>query len=186
VHDHQRVPTVTLSPDAGTLVLRTGVEGRAARLGHRLHLVVAAWECRAQVEDGVPVSVELRAQLPSLQVVSGDGGLKPLSDKDRLSIRDNALKTLRADRYPEVVFVSSAVQVAARGWSLLGDLTLANATAPVAVDVTTAAAPGGQRLTGRATVRQSLHRVRPFSTMMGALQVSDGVGIELVAVVAGD
>jgi hypothetical protein len=56
----------------------------------------------------------------------------------------------------------------------------------VDVGVTTAPEKGGLRLTGRATVTQSTHRIRPYSAMLGALQVSDRVGIELEAVVPRD
>ncbi|MCU1673260.1 MAG: S-adenosyl-L-methionine-dependent methyltransferase [Frankiales bacterium] len=92
---------MTVGREQGSLLLRTVVEGKAARTGHELTLLVTSWECRTEVDGDTPVSVELRAQLPSLEVLNGEGGVKPLSDRDKRSIKDNALRTLKADRNPQ-------------------------------------------------------------------------------------
>lgn len=175
--------TLAVGPAQGTLLLRTGVEGRAARMGHALTLVVTAWECRTEVDGDLPLAVELRAQLPSLEVVQGDGGARPLSDKDRRSIRTNALKALNADRHPQVLFTSTAVQTSPTGWSLFGDLTINGVTIPLAVDVLVKEVDGGRRITAKAAVVQSDHRITPYSTMLGALQVSDRIAVDLDVVV---
>ncbi len=172
-----QVTTLTTGPAQGTLTLLTGVEGKAARMGHALTIEVAAWECRTDLDGPTPVSVVLTAQLPSIAVIKGEGGVKPVSDKDRRSIKDNALKTLGADKNPGVTFTSTAVQKAGAGWSLLGDLQLNGVTKPLAVDVTIAGEGIGQRITGTARVTQTEHKISPYSGMLGALQVSDEVQI---------
>lgn len=176
--------TLSVGPSQGTLHLRTGVEGRAARMGHRLTLALTAWECRAEVDGDVPVSVQLRATLPSLQVVKGDGGLKPLSDRDRSTIRDNAMKTLRAHAHPDVVFTSTEVKDLPDGWWLLGDLTLHGVTRPTAVQVSVRPSGSAHLVTATSAVAQTAHGITPYSNMLGALQVSDVVAVRLEALVA--
>lgn len=171
------VTTLTTGPGQGSLTLLTGVEGKAARMGHALTIEVAAWECRAVLDGETPLSVTLTAQLPSIVVIKGEGGVKPVSDKDKRSIRDNALKTLGADRNPAVTFTSTAVQKAPNGWSVLGDLQLNGVTRPLAVDVTVHPDGTGQRVTGTARVVQTEHSISPYSGLLGALQVSDEVRV---------
>ncbi|MGB8652394.1 MAG: YceI family protein, partial [Mycobacteriales bacterium] len=168
----------------GSFLLRTGVEGRAARLGHDLTIALTSWECRASLNGDGPVTVELRADLPSLDVVRGDGGLKPLSDKDKRTIRDNALRTLHTVPYPQVVFTSTSVEPTRSGWRVIGDLTLHGVTRQVAVDVAVDdTGEGQQRLTATAAVMQSQHGIRPYSAMLGGLQVKDKVEVRVEAVV---
>ena len=44
--------TTTVGPSEGTLLLKTGVEGRAARLGHALTLRISEWACTATLDGG--------------------------------------------------------------------------------------------------------------------------------------
>lgn len=170
--------TTTVGPSHGSLLLKTGVEGRAARLGHALTLRVSDWECTTTLDGEIPLSVELRAQLPQLEVVKAEGGLKPLSDKDRRSIVDNARKTLKTARHPEAVFTSTAVQPAGAGWSLLGNLSIGGVIRQIAVDV---AISDGQKVAAHTSVVQSHHDLSPYSLMLGALQVRDQVEVHLEA-----
>ncbi|MBC7374639.1 MAG: YceI family protein, partial [Frankiales bacterium] len=79
--------TMTFGPESGTLHLLTGVEGKAARMGHDLVLDLPDWSAEADVTDGVPTAVRLRAGQASSAVKSGTGGAKALADKDRARIR---------------------------------------------------------------------------------------------------
>jgi len=175
--------TVTTGPAQGSLLLRTGVEGKAAKMGHALTIEVKTWECRAEADGDTPVSVELRAQLPSIEVVKGDGGLKPLSDKDKRNILENALSTLGADKNPEAVFTSTSIEKSPEGWALVGDLTLHGTTQPLTVDVAVNGEGAGRRVTATAWIVQTDFGISPYSKMMGALQVSDQVTVHLEAVV---
>ena len=173
-----RMRTATVGPSEGTLLLRTGVEGRAARLGHALTLRISEWVCTATLDGETPLSVELRAQLPHLEVVAAEGGLKPLSDKDKRQIVENARKTLKTARHPEAVFSSTAVQPAATGWSLLGNLSIGGVIRAIAVDV---AVTDGHKVAARTSVVQSHHDLSPYSVMLGAMHVRDQVEVHLEA-----
>lgn len=178
-----KMQTVTTGPDQGSLLLRTGVEGKAAKMGHALTIEVKTWSCRTEIDGDTPVSVELRAQLPSIEVVKGDGGLKPLSDKDKRNIVENALGTMGADKNPEVVFTSDSFEKSPEGWALIGDLNLHGETRPLTVEVAVSGDGTDRRITATAWVVQTDHGISPYSKMMGALQVSDQVTVHLEAVV---
>ena len=173
--------TLTLGPQSGTLTLHTGVEGKAAKLGHDLTIALADWSAQATFDGDVPATVRLRAGLPSLQVVTGEGGVKPVSDKDKQSIRDNALSTLKAAQHPDVTFTSTRVRPTSTGYALDGDLSLAGSTRPATVEVTVVDAGGQWTLSGDGSVVQSEYGVKPYSAMMGALKVRDRVDVRLEA-----
>ncbi|TWS17960.1 hydantoinase B/oxoprolinase family protein [Tsukamurella asaccharolytica] len=65
--------------ESAVLQVRTGVAGRSARLGHRLTLRAGTWTAEATVEDGAPTQLTVTVDAKSLDVVSGGGGLTPLS-----------------------------------------------------------------------------------------------------------
>ncbi len=171
-----------LGPAAGTLRLRTDVEGKAARFGHRLLMEAREWSGRAvSGPDGLSVSV--RAAVPSLVVVSGEGGAKPLSDKDKDTIVATAVELLAGG---DITFASVGVEDRGATLELTGLLTVAGVERPVLWRVATAAAGtgGGTRLTGVLPVVQSAHGVTPYSTMLGALRVKDAVQVEVDVLLA--
>ncbi len=177
-----------LGPAAGTLRLRTDVEGKAARFGHRLLMEAREWSGRAvSGPDGLSVSV--RAAVPSLVVVSGEGGAKPLSDKDKDTIVANAVELLGVG---DITFATVGVEDRGATLELTGLLTVAGVERPVLWRVATASpgaaraagAVGGTRLTGVLPVVQSAHGVTPYSTMLGALRVKDAVQVEVDVLLA--
>lgn len=107
-----RMDTMTIGPEHGDLTLHTGVEGRAAKAGHNLTIRLADWSGTATFDGDEPSSLSFRTALSSLEVVSGEGGVKALSDKDKRTIKDSALESLSAKRHPEVTFESSKVSPA--------------------------------------------------------------------------
>ena len=173
--------TTTFGPASGHLHLLTGVEGKAARMGHDLVLDVADWTAEADLDGDVPTSVRLRAALSTLSVQSGSGGAKALSDKDRTTIRKNALGAMRAVEHPEVVFSSTGVTASGDGFTVSGDLTIAGRTRPAVVQLTVS----GSALTARTSVVQTEYDVEPYSAMLGALRLRDRVDVELVASLPG-
>lgn len=172
------VSLVTVGPGNGSLLLLTGVEGKAARMGHALTLRATDWTCVTTFDGDSPTAVEVRIQLPSLEVVKGEGGVKSLSDKDKRSILDSARKTMKVAKNPEAIFRTTAVQRAGSGWSLLGDLELAGISRQVAVDVTVGE---DRNVVASASVLQSAHGISPYTQMLGALQVRDRVDVRLEA-----
>ena len=77
--------THTIGPSNGSLKVKTGKEGAAAKMGHDLVIGVNSWE--ATVEGGDSPSITLTADPGSLEVIEGSGGAKPLSDKDKGDIK---------------------------------------------------------------------------------------------------
>jgi polyisoprenoid-binding protein YceI len=170
--------SLTVGPAEGQLLLKTTAEGKAARLGHALTLVVHDWQCVAQVTDGKPVSAEVVLQLASLEVLRGEGGAKPLSAGDKKKVLSSAAKTIGSPS--EARFVTTAV---APGWELAGELSLHGVTRPQVVHVTVAQEGTELRITGTATVRQTDHAITPYSQMLGALQVGDEIRVLVEVVV---
>lgn len=66
----------TLDASDGELVLRTGVVGRAARLGHRLTIAMTRWQALVNWSGTDPVAGELVAEVDSFEVMRGEGGVK--------------------------------------------------------------------------------------------------------------
>lgn len=170
---------MTIGPELGSLTLHTGVEGRAAKAGHALTISMNDWSGTVTLEGAEPTAVSFRTPLSSLTVVSGEGGVKPLTDKDRRTIESSALDTLKASRHPEVTFESRSIRSRAGGYDIEGELTIAGTTAPVtaALDV--------QRNGASATVEttvpvvQTAFGIKPYTGLMGGLRVRDRVDVHL-------
>ena len=175
--------SLTIGPDTGTLTLHTGVEGKAAKMGHALTVGLSDWAAEVTLEQGAPTSVTLRAGLASFEVQRGEGGVKPLSDKDKRTIRDSALGSLAADKHPDVTFTSTAVQPRDGGWSIDGQLTVAGVARPTRIDVDLADAGDMLSLSALVPVVQTEHGVKPYSAMMGALKLRDRVDVRVAATV---
>ncbi len=156
----------TIGPSNGSLKVKTGKEGAAAKMGHNLTLNVKAWE--ATVEGGDSPSIKLTADPSSLEVESGEGGAKPLGDKDKKDIKktiDN--KVLGSS---QISFTSSEVTDS----EAKGDLSIAGKSSNVSVPLNVS----GDKISGSITLSQKEFGIKPFSTMMGALKVTDPVTVE--------
>src|SRR5215472_8748029 len=91
--------------DKGRITLRTFRDGLAAQAGHDLTIDIARWSAELVIADDLtPVSLTVTADLGSLVVREGTGGLKPLTDRDRREIAVTARKVLSTDRFPQAVF----------------------------------------------------------------------------------
>ena len=172
-----------VGPADGSLTLHTGVAGSAARIGHSLVLVVDKWSATVALNRESPRSVRLSADLTSLRVESGSGGIKPLSDGDREAIRANALRALHAEQHPQVSFETSSIRAQGHGIAVEGPLTVAGSTCPLATVVALHRATGTVRAHGAVTVLQSEFGVTPYSAMLGQLRVADEVRVEFEATV---
>ena len=105
----------------------------------------------------------------------GTGGMQALGDDDVANIHqtidDEVL--MRQD----ITFHSTSVQRGARRrLSVEGDLTLVGEPAPVAFDL---AVGDDGALSATAVVTQSDWGMKPYSTLFGALKVTDDVGVVL-------
>jgi polyisoprenoid-binding protein YceI len=159
--------SLTVGPAQGDLLLRTTAEGRAARLGHDLTLRVTDWQCVVQVEGGTPTGVRVTMDLGALEVLHGEGGVKPLTAGDKRKIVEGAAKTLGDGR---AVFTTTSIEPS---WTLAGSLVLHGVTRPCRVEVTGA----DDRWVARTSVRQTDFGITPYSQAMGSLRVGDVVEV---------
>lgn len=166
-----------LGPEHGGLVLRTSRDGFGARAGHDLVIEVTRWSGELTVSDEqTPAGLEVRADLHSLTVREGTGGVKPLTDRDRREIAVTARKVLGADRHPEATFTASGIKPdGSNGWLIDGTLTLGGSTRPVQLRASETE-PGRYRAVG--SVTQSEFGIKPYTAFLGALKVRDEVGVE--------
>ena len=163
--------------DRDRLVLRTSRDGLAATAGHDLTIEVTRWSGELTVAtDSAPTALDVRIDMTSLAVLSGTGGIKPLTDRDRREIVSTAGKTLGAGRHPEATFGDAKFEPGANGGGTIsGTLTLAGRSAPVRLQVTET---GDGRYHATGTVVQSDFGIRPYRGFFGALKVSDPVQVE--------
>lgn len=171
----------TLTDADGALTVETGVAGRAARMGHRLTLLMVSWRIEVSWSGGVPVAAELVVDVGDLQVQRGTGGVTPLTGAEKGVARANALKTLAVKRFPTIEFQADVIEPTAGGYRLSGQLSIHGVPKPCTVDVAVTTADGLWRLTGQTQVRQRDFGITPFSMMMGAMKVDDVVTVALDA-----
>jgi polyisoprenoid-binding protein YceI len=169
--------THRLGNDTGQLVLRTFRDGLAATAGHDLIIDVPRWSGELTVgPDGTPEALEVHADLGSLAVREGTGGLKPLSDRDRREIAGNARKLLGTDQHPDAVFTAARFDLSGDGGTVEGTFTLRGVPRPLRLQVARIA-PGRYRATG--AVVQSDYGIKPYTAFFGALKVRDRVDVEV-------
>jgi polyisoprenoid-binding protein YceI len=163
----------SLGPDDGALSVRTGRTGAAAKAGHDLVIDVTAWEATLAVAE--ESSVTLTADPTSLRVREGSGGMQSLGDDDKANIEQTiGDEVLHGEA---IAFRSTAVRLTGGGFQVDGELTLAGATRPLSFALHVA----DGRLSATAVVTQTDFRIKPYSTLFGALKVADDVTVELDA-----
>jgi polyisoprenoid-binding protein YceI len=166
-----------LGPDDGTLSVRTGRTGAAAKAGHDLLIDVGAWEATLRVgDDPAGMSIELDADAASLRVREGTGGMQSLGDDDKANIEQTIDDDVLKGR--AITFRSTAVTGGDGTFSVEGELTLAGTMRPVAFDLHVGA---DGRLRAVAVIRQSDWGMKPYSALFGALKVADDVRVEVDA-----
>ena len=74
-----------LDASDGQLLVKTGVTGRAARMGHRLTIAMNSWRATVSWAGDEPSAVDLEVDVDSLEVLRGEGGVTPLSGPEKTS-----------------------------------------------------------------------------------------------------
>jgi polyisoprenoid-binding protein YceI len=180
-----RVAEWSLDGSDGDLLIRTGVAGPAAAVGHRLTLAMRDWRATTRWDADEPVAAQLIVEVGSLQVVRGEGGVTPLSAPEKMLVRSNALRSLDAKRHPRITFVANDIERTGEGYRLTGTLTIHDTSRPQVVDVRTDAQGENWWLTSETTVRQSEFGIKPYSQLLGSLKVADDVVVAFTAKRAG-
>jgi polyisoprenoid-binding protein YceI len=178
--------THELGPGSGQVLVKTGRVGLAARAGHDLTLEITQWSATVTVPgaDDTSDAVTLTASLDlgSLTVRAGTGGAKPLSDKDRRDIENQARKILGSG--PTATFQSTRVfqsATPAGGGAIEGTLSLHGASKSIRLEVSS---PGEGRYRGGTTIKQTDFGITPYSGFFGALKLRDEVTVEFEVTIA--
>ena len=171
----------SLTPADGELHILTGVAGRAAKMGHRLTIAMTSWQASAQWDGSAPAHAELTVDVDSIAVLSGEGGLTPLSGPEKGVCRSNALKSLDAKKFPQIRFASDQVAKTSDGYRLDGTVEIHGTSHPQIVDLKVVDTGDALELSARVPVAQTEFGVKPFSLMMGSLKVADEVTIAFSA-----
>lgn len=159
-----------LGPDNATLRVKTGRSGAASAAGHNLTIEVTSWE--ATLDAGDPPSLALTADPTSLQVVSGEGGMKALDDGDKADIRKSIDKDVLKKK--AIAFNSTSVDQSDGGLAVRGDLEMVGKSAPVQFSLSVG---DDGTLSGSAKIKQTDFGMKPYSALFGALKVNDEVEV---------
>lgn len=171
----------TLDASDGQLLVKTGVTGRAVRMGHRLTIAMNSWRGVVNWTDDEPSSVDLDVDVDSLAVLRGEGGLTPLSGPEKALARSSALKSLGAGRFRTISFRADDVQATSDGYRLTGTLEIHGVTKPHVVELRVDELDDSWRMTCEAQVRQSEFGIKPNSMFMGSMKVVDDVTVAFAA-----
>ena len=165
-----------LDPSDGRLLIRTGVAGPAAKLGHRLTIALNTWQAAVEWADGQPAALHMAVDVESLEVLSGEGGATPLTPPEKSLARSNALKVLDAKRFPEISFHSSTIERTQSGYRLAGTVQIHGTARDCAVDLSVED-DDIWRMSCDVVVRHSDFGLKPYSMLMGAMKVADAVTV---------
>lgn len=171
----------TLTAAEGELQVLTGVTGPAARMGHRLTIAFASWRADVQWRGKQPIAVELVVDVDSLQVLSGEGGVTPLSGPEKGVVRSNALKALDAKKHPTITFRADDITKAGAGYRLDGTVDIHGRSRAQSVDLSVEDAGGVWVMSTSTPVIQTDFGVKPYSLFMGSLKVADEVTVRFTA-----
>ncbi|HEY6759292.1 MAG TPA: YceI family protein [Baekduia sp.] len=164
-----------LGPDSGTLTVKTGKAGAAAKAGHNLVIDVTAWE--ATLDLGDAPALTLTADGGSLRVRDGHGGMQALGADDKAGIQQTVDEEIL--KGAPITFRSTAVAPGPDGaLAVEGELELLGRRHPLAFAL--ALGPDGT-LTGGAVVKQSDWGIKPYTTLFGTLKVVDEVEVVVEA-----
>ena len=170
-----------LDASDGELLIHTGVTGRAAKMGHRLTIAMNSWQATVRWAGSEPAAAELTVDVASLDVLRGEGGVTPLSGPEKALVRSNALKSLDADRFPQIRFQAEHIEKTGDGYRLTGTLEIHGSARDRVIELRVADLGVSWRLSGEADVRQSEFGVKPYSLLMGSLKVVDDVAVSFAA-----
>ncbi|MDY6808538.1 MAG: YceI family protein [Actinomycetota bacterium] len=166
-----------LNGSSGSVTVHTGVAGRASRAGHRLTIEMREWSAEVTWEGDEPTGLAATVSVDSLTVVSGAGGLTPMTAAERSVARGNALKSLDADKFGEISYVSHELTATAEGFRADGTLTIHGRSRPWTIDLLVTDTDDRWQIVSETTISQKDFGIRPYSLMMGSLKVADEVRV---------
>jgi polyisoprenoid-binding protein YceI len=166
--------THKIGPDNGSLKIKTGREGAAAKAGHDLVLEATSWD--GTLEMGDSPSIQLNVDPSSIEVREGSGGAKPLGDKDKADIKKSMKDKILGSS--KISFESSDVKVDNGSMNVSGNLSVAGSSNSISVPLTVS---DDGTVRGSVKLSQSEYGIKQFKALMGALKVSDMVEVQIEA-----
>ena len=151
-------------------------------MGHRLTIAMTRWCATVRWAHSRPVSAELAVETDSFEVLRGDGGVKGLSGAEKALVRSNALKSLSASRFPQIRYAADVIEKTDDGYRLSGVLQIRGESRNHVIDLHTEDLGGSWRMSVESTIRQSDYGIKPYSLLMGSVQVADEVSLTFSAV----
>lgn len=152
-------------------------------MGHRLTIAMTRWRATVSWTGSEPVTAELTVETDSFEVLRGEGGVKGLSGAEKVLVRSNALKSLNASRFPEIRYAADDIEKADDdGYRLTGTLEIRGASHDHVIDLHTEDLGDSWRMSVESTVRQTDYGIKPYSLLMGSVQVADDVSLSFSAV----
>ena len=115
-------------------------------------------------------------------MLRGDGGVKGLSGAEKALARSNALKSLSASRFPQIRYVADVIEKTDDGYRLSGTLQIRGESRDHVIDLHTEDLEDSWRMSVESTIRQSDYGIKPYSLLMGSVQVADEVSLIFSAV----
>lgn len=159
------------------LEVKVGKAGLLASLfGHEHRFKAVAFSGRVVYVPRDPsrsrVAISVRAD--SLDLVSAADSV------DRAKILETMRsKVLAVDRFPEISFVSREVKPGPNRLELVGDFTLVGVTRPLRVQAELEVTFSELTAAARFSLRQSDFGIKPYSTALGTIKVSDRLDFEV-------
>lgn len=151
-------------------------------MGHRLTIAMTRWRAGVTWDGSQPSSAEFVVEVHSFEVLRGEGGVKGLSGAEKALVRTNALKSLDASRFPEIRFTATAIDQVDDGYRLSGSLEIHGKSREHVIDLRTEDLGDSWRISTESTVRQTDYGIKPYSLLMGSVQVADDVLVSFTAV----
>jgi len=93
---------------------------------------------------------------------------------------------LDAGRSPEIRFTADVIEQTEKGYRLTGTLRIRGKQKQHVIDLHTEDLGDSWRMSAESTIRQSDYGIKPYSLLMGSVQVADDVTLSFTAVHAKD
>jgi len=142
--------------------------------------------CNGAVEWGRPGCRRASGRNRFARGVARPGWRQGLSGPEKVVIRSNALKSLQTSRFPEIRFTADVIDKTDEGYRLTGRLEVRDKAREHVIDLRTEDLGDSWRISAESEVRQSDYGIKPYSILMGSVQVADDVTVSFTAVHAKD
>ena len=161
-------------PTNATIEVHTFKEGLLSAMGHDLKILVTRFSIDLSADQSTLTATFDPSSLKVASVLNGN----ELSAKDKAEIEANIRKkVLHPDKYPEIRFVSTAIEAHGEGLRITGDLLLHGASRTLSVV--------SRREGGKQIVEVPLHQpdfgIKPYKAPLGVIKIKPEVQVKITA-----